>query len=140
MATTNQPSEQNVDCLAIVQAEIEAARKEQRPMSRQALVNLVHRRTGMPLKDAAVIVEAFCDEKEPALPEYLASEFVVGWLKVLAVGQITVGVVFFYYASRAHERGEPIWIYMVLGTVFAGFAVLAWVQSLEKEVENKDKK
>ncbi len=137
METVNQPSKEKVDCLALVEEEIATARKERRPMSRQALATLVHKRTNMPLKDAVSIVEAFCDEKEPGVPEYLESEFVIGWLKVLAVLQVIVGGVFFYYASRAHQRAEPIWVYLVLGTVFVGVAVLSWVKSLEQEIHKK---
>jgi hypothetical protein len=139
MATVNQPSKENIDCTALVEEEIAAARTERRPVSRQALANLVQKRTGMPPKDALAIVDAFCDEKEPALPVYLESEFVIGWLKVLAIGQAVVGIVFFYYASKAHQRGEPIWVYLMLGTVFIGIAALCWVQSLEREVRNRDK-
>jgi hypothetical protein len=137
MATVDHPSGNKVDCLAIVEQEIAAARQERRPMSRQALATLVQKRTGMPPKDAVAIVEAFCEEKEPHLPEFLESEFVIGWLKVIAVGNAIVGVVFFYFASKAHQRGEPIWIYLVLGTVFVGFAAFSWVKSLEKEVHSR---
>ena len=95
MATANHPSGEKVDCLALVEQEIASAKEERRPTSRQALANLVQKRTGMPAKDAFAIVEAFCEEKEPALPEFLESEFVIGWLKVVAIGQAIVGIIFF---------------------------------------------
>ena len=138
MATVDKPSETPVDCLQLVIDEIEAARKEQRPMSRQALTSLVHKRTGMPLKEASSIVDAFCDEKEPALPEYLASEFAIGWLKVVAIGLVIVGGVFFFFVKRAHEQNQPFWPYLAIGALFVGLGVLSWVQSLEKEVHRKD--
>jgi hypothetical protein len=108
-------------------------------MSRQALAALVHRRTGMPLKEATVIVETFCEEKEPALPEYLQSEFAIGWLKVVAVGNVIVGGVFYFYANRAHEQHLPYWFFLAIGTVFVGLGVLSWVKSLESEAkQSKD--
>lgn len=137
MATVNHPSGENVDCIALVQQEIASAREQRRPMSRQGLATLVQKRTGMPPKDALAIVAAFCDEKEPALPEYLESEFVIGWLKVVAVGLVVVGIVFFFYAQKAHSRGDAYWPYLLLGTVFVGTAVFSWVRSLEKEFETK---
>ena len=106
-------------------------------MSRQGLANLVQKRTGMPPKDATAIVGAFCDEKEPALPEFLESEFVIGWLKVIAFGLVIVGGVFYFYALKAHDHSNPVWPWLVLGTVFVGTAVFSWVKSLEKEFEIK---
>ena len=139
MATVDQPNSTQVDCIALVESEIAAARQERRPTSRQTLANLVVKRTGMPPKEALAIVEAFCEEREPAVPEFLESEFVIGWLKVIAVLQAIVGLVFFYYAKRAHESNQPIWIYLMLGTILLGFAVLSWVKSLEREYDSSKK-
>lgn len=139
MSTADQLNEASTDTLELVEQEIKAARKEARPTSRQALTQIVHRRTGMPLKDAADLVDAFCNEREPGVPAYLASEFVIGWLKVVAIGNVVIGAVFFFYAARAFEKGQPIWPLLVAGVIFSGLALFSWVKSLEQEVEENKK-
>lgn len=135
MATIDHPSEGKAECIALVEQEIAAAREQRRPMSRQGLASLVQKRTGMPAKDALAIVAAFCDEKEPALPEFLESEFVIGWLKVVAGALVLLGGGFYWEAQEAHRRGNAYWPWIFLGTVFVLTAVFSWVKSLEKEVE-----
>ena len=118
----------------ILQKEINTAREQLRPVSRKELAEKLGTQFGMPYKDAIAVVDAFCEEHEPAIPEYLAKEFGVFWLKVVAVANVLVSLGIFYHAVQLHQAKQFPWPWWCGGVLFIGFAVLCWVQSIEKEV------
>jgi len=112
--------------------ELKVAREELRPTSRRALALVISNRIGMPFKEALDIVDAYCDEKEPAVPTYLSSEFVIYWLKAVAVANVAIGIAGIWYGVKLMKAGQLAWPSLCLGTVFVGLGALAWVKSVEK--------
>jgi len=117
----------------ILQADIRLARNELRPISRRQLaLQLVHRKA-IPFKEAMDLVDAYCDEKESAVPTYVSSEFGLFWLKVVAVAWVAIGIGVVYYGVRLQQTGKLAWPWYVGATLTCGFAALCWVKSIEGE-------
>jgi len=132
-STTQNPGE-TPDLVGLVQGEIQLARSETRPTSRQQLADIVRQRTGMPFADAFAFVETYCDENEPGVPGYLQEEFAVPYLKVVAIVNVIIGSVIIYRGVQVYRANLPAWGWYCAGVVFCGLAVFTWVQSLEREV------
>lgn len=137
MSTMTQDSSGPSELQTLVQTEISKARNETRPTSRQQLADIVHARTGMPVADAFAFVDSYCDEHEPGVPGYLAEEFAVPYLKVVAVVNVLVAIGIFYNGVRVYHTGKPGWPWFSLGVIFFGLGALSWVKSIEREVERR---
>jgi len=112
-------------------AEIAAAREEARPISRLTLSRLLNTKHGLHLSEAEKFVDRYCDEKAPAIPTFLSSEFGTPYLKVLAVINIVLAIGFYIVSfTTLNKQNAPIWPWMLLGTIFLGASVVSWVQSL----------
>lgn len=133
MSTTTDRQEPGQTPLELVNLEIETARKELRPTSRRALALMVRRETGLQFRDAFDLVDSYCNEKHPAIPAYLSSEFVVYWLKAVAVANILIGIAAAWYGGRLHSQDKLAWPAFCLATVFCGLGAMSWVKSIEKE-------
>jgi len=122
------------DLVGLVQGEIQSARSETRPTSRQQLADVVRQRTGMPFAEAFAFVDTYCDENEPGVPGYLQEEFAVPYLKVVAVVNVIIGVSIVYHGVQVYRAGQQAWGWYCGGVLFCGLGVFSWVQSLEREV------
>lgn len=118
--------------------EIERAKQEHRATSRHHLAEALARRTDLSYRDALVEVEAYCETKEPAIPQYLSWEFGIFWLKVVAVANAAVGVVLLWQGVGLFRAERPAWPMWALGTIFVGIGAFVWVRSLEAEGDRSD--
>lgn len=134
MSPSTQDTSGPTDLVGLVQGEINLARAETRPLSRQQLADVVRQRTGMPFADAFAFVETYCDEHEPGVPGYLQEEFAVPYLKVVAIVNALIGMGIIYRGVGVYNKHLPAWGWFCAGVVFCGLGVFAWVQSLEREV------
>jgi hypothetical protein len=137
MSSPTHGSDKGVGHVDIIQREIQKARDDRRPTSRQMLAEIINDRTGMPVSEALHIVDAYCENEEPAIPYYLQDEFAIPYLKFVAVIIALAGVGFFWYGVTQQRIGKPAYVWYSLGTVVVGLGVFAWVQSLEKFVQRR---
>jgi hypothetical protein len=126
------PGTQRVEPEEILSREIEDSQSNLQPTSRRRLALKLVDRTGVSFKDALDIVDEYCDEKAPAVPAYLASEFVIYWLKAVAVLNVAIGIGCAWYGVQLFQRHYVSWPWFCIATVFCGLAALSWVKSLER--------
>jgi hypothetical protein len=117
-----------VDC---VEEQIKTAAEGHRPLSRYGLAEIVSERTGMPMEQAQLLVDAYCDEYAPQIPAYLRNEFNLFWPKVLGFTFAVVGISGFWYAVTLRQAKKPAWVWFAAGTILFGVGVFQWVRSLE---------
>ena len=137
MAIPANGSDKGVGHVDIIQSEIQRARQDHRPTSRQMLAEMINERTGMPVAEALHIVDAYCEAEEPAIPYYLQDEFAIPYLKFVAIVIAMAGIAFMWYAVTQQKSGKPAYVWYSLGTIVIGLGVFAWVQSLEKYVQRR---
>ena len=137
MSSPAHGSDKGVGHVDIIQGEIQKARNDRRPTSRQMLAEIINERTGMPVAEALHIVDAYCEAEEPAIPYYLQEEFAIPYLKFVAIVIALVGIAFVWYGVMQQRLGKPAYVWYSLGTVVIGLGVFAWVQSLEKYVKRR---
>jgi hypothetical protein len=128
-----------VSAETIISDSIAEAREKYTPISRRMIAHKLVSAKNLPYKEAIEIVDAYCDEHESAIPGYISSEFGIYWLKVIAVANVAIGIFFAYWGVRAFQSPRtfamPYWAWFVITTLFVGFAVLSWVQSVEREIK-----
>jgi hypothetical protein len=137
---TKMRPDSGVDALALIEREIREAENERRPISRQMLADLVHATTALPLADAVPLVDRYCDDNAPGVPQYLADEFAVPYLKVVAVANVILAVLAYWYGATTYQAGKAAWPWLGLGTVVLAGAVWAWIKSLERYQERKTRR
>lgn len=137
MSTPAHGSDKGVGHVDIIQSEIQRARDDRRPTSRQMLAEIINERTGMPVADALAIVDAYCEAEEPAIPYYLQEEFAIPYLKFVAIVIALGGIAFMWYGVTQQQKGKPAYMWYSIGTVVIGIGVFAWVQSLERFVKRR---
>lgn len=137
MSSPAHGSDKGVGHVDIIQREIQKARDDRRPTSRQMLAEIINERTGMPVSEALHVVDAYCENEEPAIPYYLQDEFAIPYLKFVAVIIALAGIGFFWYGVTLQRVGKPAYVWYSLGTIIMGLGVFAWVQSLEKFVQRR---
>lgn len=125
------PSPNPVDYEDVIKTEIEASRKELRPTSRHEIAEVLSEKFRLPQREAIALVDIYCEEKEPGIPDYLAEEFNIGWLKFVAIGMVVVGLVFLFNGVRTQRIGNYPWYFWSLGALFFGLGAFSWVRSLE---------
>jgi hypothetical protein len=116
----------------ILQQEIDLAQQSFQPTSRRSLALKLVARTGVTFKDALDLVDEYCDEKAPAVPAYLASEFGVYWLKAVAVANVAIGIFLAWTGVKWFQAHAIAWPWFCGATVFCGLAALSWVKSIER--------
>lgn len=121
----------NTDPVELVKTEIEASRNEHRPISRQLLADMVSTKTGMKSDQAWLLVDAYCEEHEAAIPGYLRSEFNMHWPKVIGVFIAAGGLFIGWLGIRAGQAGKASWPYFAAATIVFGLGALMFVHSLE---------
>lgn len=137
MSSQANGSDKGVGHVDIIQREIQKARDDRRPTSRQMLAEIINERTGMPVSQATQIVDAYCEAEEPAIPYYLQDEFAIPYLKFIAIVIAMAGIGFIWYGVTQQRTGKPAYMWYSVGTVVIGLGVFAWVQSLEKFVQRR---
>lgn len=118
-----------VECL---REELKTASEGRQAVSRFGLAETVAERTGMPLEQAQLLVDAFCDENAAHVPAYLRREFNLFWPKVLSFMFAIAGTAVFWYGMGLFRAKKPAWMWFAVGTLVFGFGVFQWVRSLEK--------
>jgi len=139
MSLTSHGPERSQDLIEIISGEIQTARDQTRPTSRQELANIVHARTGMSVGEALEFVDSYCDENAPGVPGYLQEEFAIPYLKVLAVFFTAISLFICYHGVRLYQDRKPGWVWLCIGVVLFGLGALSWVKSIEREVERSRK-
>ncbi len=137
MTAGNDLQEASIDLAAVLNEEIEGARKERRAVSRQMLAKVVQIKSDLPAAEAMDYVQRYCDNESLPIPEYLAEEFAIPYLKVLAVVLVAVAIGVFYWAMHLRSAGKEAWPVFILGVLTCGIAVLLWVRSLEREATTR---
>src|SRR5436309_1938003 len=117
MSATKEPEVQDLDPVELVTNEIELSRKEHRPVSRQLLADLVFTKTGMRMDQAWLLVDAYCDEHEAAIPGYLSLEFNMHWPKVVGVLLAVAAIVVAWMGVQATQAK---WAYFCGATLIWG--------------------
>lgn len=130
----NQPTDDHSEFL---KATIDEAQNARRATSRHELAEILAKRAKMPHRDALSVVDVYCDINNPGIPDYLSSEFAIGWLKFLAVIPVSVGVAALWQGVQHHQRNQVTWPWWCAGVVLVGAGVFYWVKSLEREAERR---
>jgi hypothetical protein len=129
---------QKPDALNLLSQEVSNAEAERRPVSRQSLTDMLVTSAGIPAGDASNLVHEYCDENAPAIPHYLAEEFAIPYLKVIAVVNVIVALGLYYWGIQVFRLGkQPAWPWFCVATIVTGFAALAWVKSIERFAARK---
>lgn len=131
MSTIIEREKLDTDPIELLKTEVERSKKERHPISRYGLAEIVAERTQMPLEQAQLLVEAFCDENATAVPAYLGSELKLFWPKVWACILAAAGFGIFWFGRDAWLHKKPAWMWFALGTIVFGLGVFQWVRSLE---------
>lgn len=121
----------------LLEEEIETARNERRMISRTKLAKLLQENAGVPFREAEGIVDVYCDEKAPAVPTFLSSEFGTPYLKVVSGLNIVVAIGIYFGSIQMLKPGVPVWPWMVLGTIFLVSAAALWFKSLRPQKEKR---
>lgn len=128
MSTVAESARQRLE--AILEAEIEEARAQMRPISRTTLAHMLHDQHFVSQHDAERFVDRYCDDKAPGVPTFLSNEFGTPYLKVVAVLNVVVAIALLVVGTRFLKPGAPTWLGMGLGTLFLFAGVFAWARSL----------
>ena len=128
----------NIDPLELIKAEVSRAESDRVPMSRQMLADRVHELTGMNAGEARLMVDDYCDAHAPAVPQYLAEEFAIPYLKVVAIINVVIALGLYYWGIQVFRAAkQPAWPWWCVATIFVGLGALAWVKSLERFAARK---
>lgn len=138
MLTTNVHSQTEQETTEqMIDSAIKKAREELTPISRRMLALMISQKKSLPFKEAMDIVDEYCDEHAPAVPGYVSSEFIIYWLKAVAVFFVLIGLgIVFWGVSVFRVRGVA-WPHFAGGTIVIGLGALAWVKSLEREFSRR---
>lgn len=117
-----------LDCL---REQLKTSAEGRMAVSRFGLAEIVAERTGMPMDQAQMLVDAYCDQYATHVPAYLSREFNLFWPKVLAFVFAVAGVGVIWYANGLNRAKKPAWLWFAVGTVILGVAVFQWVRGLE---------
>lgn len=136
--STSRAQPEASDPISYIEAEVAAAETDRRAISRQMLADLLHERFHLPVAEAFTMVDAYCDERAPAVPHYLAEEFAIPYLKVVAVINVVISLGLYYWGIQVLQKAkQPAWPYFCIATIFVGLGALAWVKSLERFAARK---
>lgn len=119
------------DPLDCVREQLKLSADTKTPLSRFGLAEIVSERTGMPVDQAQLLVDAYCDQYATHVPAYLGKEFNLFWPKVIALGFAIAGTAVLWYGMGLHRAKKPAWMWFAIGTVVLGIGVFQWVRSLE---------
>lgn len=117
-----------LDCL---REQLKGSSDSRTPISRFGLAEIISERTGMPLDQAKLLVDAYCDQYATHVPAYLGKEFNLFWPKVLALVFTFAGIAVLWYGMHLHRMGKPAWFWFALGTLVIGVGIFQWVRGLE---------
>lgn len=124
-------SQELTDLTAVLDDAIKAAYQERRAVSRQQLGVLVQQKSDLTHREAMEFVQRYCDSQAPGIPEYLAAEFSVPYLKLLAVFMVILSLGLFTYARSLQEAERLAWPTYCLAVSAIGVSTLFWTRSLD---------
>jgi hypothetical protein len=114
--------------------ELMSARSENRLVSRHMLGQKLHSVKGLHPRDAFAVVDLYCDESAPAIPEYLGTEFMVPYLKGTAAVFAVLSIIVIAYSATAVNQGQRQYIWgIVAGVVLLAMSASGWIKSLLRE-------
>src|SRR5690242_12012810 len=109
--------------------QIMAARAENRAVSRHMLSQQLHASAGLSPKEAFAVVETYCDNEAPIIPEYLGNEFIVSYLKTMALIFAGVSIVVMLFSAIKWLNGDHRfeWGFWISAVILA-FSGTGWVK------------
>jgi len=114
--------------------EIAIAERDRVPTSRQKLSQLVTLNLAIAPAEASKIVDEYCDEKAPGVPQYLQAEFESPFLKVMAIVNSILGMASLWYGAHLWRLQKVSWHWFVLGAIFVGAAGYSWFKTIQQEI------
>lgn len=118
----------------IIFEELMAARAANRPVSRHMLSQKLHESKGLPPKQAFALVEVYCETEAPSTPEYLDKEFMVPYLKAMAITMAVLSVLVMWFSAAEVMGGKRIWMWgFAAGAVLILMSLSGWIKSLWRE-------
>jgi len=118
----------------IVFEEIMSARAENRAVSRHMLSQQLHESHGISPKEAFAVVETYCDNEAPIIPEYLGNEFIVSYLKTMALIFAAASILVMLFSAVKWLNGDHrfLWGFLVSAGILA-MSTTGWIKSLLRE-------
>ncbi len=114
----------------VLTRELEDAKERQRAVSRLSLAKKLSETRDIPMKDALAMVDAFCEREQRYLPEYLKSEFLIGWMKVVAIFLAIASFGVIVAAIHLADPGFRLGLGIMGGLLIMVAAGALWVRSL----------
>ena len=131
MPEVTQREHLETDPLDCVREQLKLSADAKMPLSRFGLAEIVSERTGMPMDQSQLLVDAYCEQYATHVPAYLGREFNLFWPKVVAFVFAIAGTSVLWYGMGIHRAKKPAWVWFVTGTILLGIGVFQWVRSLE---------
>ncbi|MBI1755631.1 MAG: hypothetical protein HY248_00120 [Fimbriimonas ginsengisoli] len=120
--------------------EIQAARTQNRPVSRQMLSQMLAETKGLPPKTCYAVVESYCEAEAPTTPEFLGSEFMVPYMKISALVLAAFGLIALGMSTVRIAWGENVWWWgEALAVVLLLTSASGWIRSLIRERFGSDR-
>jgi len=117
--------------------EINKAEYDRIPTSRQKLSQLIVAEFKFPPAEAADMVDEYCDEKAPAVPQYLSDEFESPFLKVMAVVNSVLAIASIWYGANRWHQQKTSWFWFVFGAFLVACAGYCWFKTVQKELAKR---
>lgn len=115
--------------------EIAKARTEVRPISRLTLTKLLQSTYALHLHDAERYVDEYCDDKAPAVPTFLSTEFGVPYLKIVGIAQVVLAVMVVLFPVVFPRADLTLWPAAIIGAALAVSGGLCVFRSLNPSQE-----
>jgi len=128
---TNLPSPEEV-----IEREMELARTEAKPISRRMLVGILVKDLGLAPPIAEAVVEQYCDEKVAYIPEFLAREFFLPYVKISSL-VMWIGCLVALAVGATRWRGEQLsYPYFIAAAVLFCLGGIGLIKALRAEKES----
>lgn len=127
------------ECERYVHERLQNYRRDSIPVSRFYLASLLAKAKRMRHKYASEVVDRYCDERAPAIPDYLGKEFMVPYMKMISllpgamsILVVIVTVVRFRISDPSFRNG----LLLAAGLLVLG--ILTYLRSLYREFGAED--
>ncbi len=121
----------------VLDLEIERATAELRPISRRTLEHVLTQRLEIPAKEAAILVQEYCESKNLQTPDYLSDEFQTPYFKLTALFFVAVSIGVLFYGAKQFEAHRNYWPYFVGGAVLFCISGVGFLKVLRAEFAQK---
>ena len=126
---------QTMEVIHILEREIASARSEERVISREHLVRLVHVQTKYSPKLYEFIVEQYCDENAPGIPGFLRSDVESPFLRIATFVNVILMLISGIVGVVRFSRGLPSWPFFIASVAFCGISLLTFYNSSKASTE-----